>query len=532
MVPSTGGDDGVGTMHLSVRMRLCNGCHLLAKATIIVLLLICKGIRGQSSAGYSIDVTSYVSVQESQCVTIPCTFTFGNRKRFTNGRGFWMINSQNKVADSNEYDDKYGTSRANFRITGNPNQGNCTLTITDASKTDSGSYFFRFEKSEGFGYINNYVEVDVKDLTDKPEISQSCVLVAGHNVTLTCIPPGNCPGASPTIQWRKSDLDGVWGESSTLTFSPKPSDHQMNVTCEVNFLTAKTSVQKTLDVLCTLSHTNGTLIIYDDRPVTLNCSGDGNPPAKVIWSKGNGPNLAWSAITTNFSVEEIYTCVAFNDYGSIEEHLKIILGETIWSSDNKTAIINKGDSITCFVNSRFSVNVIWLRGDNVVMKSTNQKLDIQVNSAGTYRCLAWNSLGITTKSLKLVLSDKDRIFNLLIGMVCGMAIVIFFLLLFKLISRKRQKQKTKYNSMNEHPPAEDGTTEDPNQIYMNVCKSEKPLSEEDTKEDDVQEDTISLPKDQEELHYSTIVFQSPLSAVISKQPETEYAEIKINNLDQ
>ncbi|XP_073511421.1 myeloid cell surface antigen CD33-like [Phyllobates terribilis] len=213
---------------------------------VFILPLLWKSITCQL-AGYSIRVSPDVSVQEGLCVTIPCTFTADNKKTFSNSTGYWIRKKEPlypyyTIARNNKFSD---VRKTNFHLMGNPDTGDCTLTITDARKEDEGTYVFRIEESKGskvrYNYIRDTVTITVTDLTEEPVISDFGTLIAGIKKTLTCGPPINCPATSLTFQWRKSNVDGVWKNSSAVTFTPSTDDHQENITCKMTNTKGKTT---------------------------------------------------------------------------------------------------------------------------------------------------------------------------------------------------------------------------------------------------------------------------------------------------
>ncbi|XP_069597616.1 myeloid cell surface antigen CD33-like isoform X2 [Ranitomeya imitator] len=206
---------------------------------VVILPLFWKSVT--SAQYYSIRVSPSVSVQEGLCVTIPCTFIANGKNTFSNSTGYWIqlkspLSPNYIVATNNK---SSNVQKPNFHLTGNPDNGDCTLTITDARKEDEKTYFFRFEESEDSTVKFNYYRksttaITVTDLTEEPVISDLGTVIAGINKTLTCSPPRNCPATSLTFQWRKSNVAGIWKKnSSTVTFTPSPGDHQKNITCEM-----------------------------------------------------------------------------------------------------------------------------------------------------------------------------------------------------------------------------------------------------------------------------------------------------------
>ncbi|XP_073426697.1 sialic acid-binding Ig-like lectin 14 [Dendrobates tinctorius] len=213
---------------------------------VVILPLLWKSVTPNQC--YSTRVSPSVSVQEGLCVTVPCTFIADSRKTFSNSTGYWLrdkvpLSPYYIVATNNKSSD---VQKPNFHLTGNPDIGDCTLTITDARKEDNGTYLFRFEESKEsevrYNYKDTATSISVSDLTEEPVISDLGTVIAGINKTLTCAPPGNCPASSLTFQWRKSNVAGIWKKnSSTVTFSPSTDDHQESITCEITNIKEKTT---------------------------------------------------------------------------------------------------------------------------------------------------------------------------------------------------------------------------------------------------------------------------------------------------
>ncbi|XP_073457312.1 sialic acid-binding Ig-like lectin 13 [Aquarana catesbeiana] len=326
---------------LRVKMKLHKGYRVGMLLMLFPLLLPWKGMKCQSSNKNTIRVRQSATVQEGLCITIPCGFTANYKSTFRNATGLWITNKNVTVASSNP---SYTRRKPNFLITGNPNNGNCTLTITGAKKEDSGSYFFRFkEPSASQVDYNSSVSVQVTDLKEKPKIWMPDELIAGKEVKLGCVPPGNCPG-KPRVQWKKSNVVGTWMKLAGFSFTPTQNDHQKSVTCEVITLTGKIiTAQHILSISyppanmkITISSStgrnidlNGTIVISEKEFLILNCSVEANPPARVFWNKSNhikqdntiAEGMIWSAI--NITEPNIYRCFASNKYGINETFMDI-----------------------------------------------------------------------------------------------------------------------------------------------------------------------------------------------------------------
>ncbi|XP_040276713.1 sialic acid-binding Ig-like lectin 14 isoform X4 [Bufo bufo] len=164
---------------------------------------------------YSIQVDSSISVQEGLCVIIPCAFTADHKTTFKNSTGYWKSNYETNIASSNA---SVPIVKENFHVMGNPDNGDCTLKVTDARKQDTGTYFFRFEGSKETSIKYNYVSDKITLLvTDPPSINtfigpsgiianHTVVLNEGDSVTLNCSVISN-PAAYVT--WAKGENNVV-----------------------------------------------------------------------------------------------------------------------------------------------------------------------------------------------------------------------------------------------------------------------------------------------------------------------------------
>ncbi|XP_044130097.1 sialic acid-binding Ig-like lectin 7 [Bufo gargarizans] len=226
--------------------------------------------------------------------------------------------------------------KTNFNLMGNPDSGDCTLTITDARREDEGVYYFRFQESKDSAVKYNYYKVTtaikVTDLTEEPVISDVGSLIAGVNKTVTCAPLRNCPGNSLAFQWKKSNVAGIWKNSSTITFTPSIEDDQETITCEMTSSSGKTTqkhIYLNFDCLTEepVISDFGTLIVGVNK--TLTCAPPGNCPVKslaFLWKKSNVAGI-WtnlSTITFTPSIEddqETITCEITNSRGNTTQKL-------------------------------------------------------------------------------------------------------------------------------------------------------------------------------------------------------------------
>ncbi|XP_044846855.1 myeloid cell surface antigen CD33-like [Mauremys mutica] len=251
-----------------------------ATLRVLILALLWRGSLSQPP-GFTLMVPRSVSVQESLCVLVPCTFTYpasydtdnpsaelyGHwyKEPATGGQDPPMASSRTSLNLSQE-------TQGRFQLTGDPSHGDCSLQISDTRRTDVGRYFFYIEKGlSEHTYRSNSdgsdppLTISVPGLTEEPEIQISPArglpktLVAGEPVTVTCTAPGRCSGPPPRVTWTGPFSDtardvsaqlenGTWAHSSALSFTPGPGDHGKELVCSVTYRPQGPSTNRTVQL--------------------------------------------------------------------------------------------------------------------------------------------------------------------------------------------------------------------------------------------------------------------------------------------
>ncbi|XP_068944299.1 sialic acid-binding Ig-like lectin 14 [Petaurus breviceps papuanus] len=285
-----------------------------------MLLLLLLPLLWEGSLCQSLEVQPRVTVQEGMCAHVPCIFQHSGLS--PNGHstvyGYWFreganVYYDNPVATSNGYQWVEEGARGRFLLLGDPRMKNCSLSITDAKISDTGSYFFHFDSAyQSYSYRDETLYVQVTDLIQKPDISIPEVLESGSPVTVNCTFPRACGENRPlTFSWMGAALSSKpqssWpSRSSEVTFIPGPQHHGTNLTCQVTLPGGHLSSERTVqlnvsyavqNVTITVAQDNRTsvfilgnssaLVVQEGQPLQLLCAANSNPPAALSWVLGN-----------------------------------------------------------------------------------------------------------------------------------------------------------------------------------------------------------------------------------------------------
>ncbi|ELK18468.1 Sialic acid-binding Ig-like lectin 6 [Pteropus alecto] len=226
--------------------------------------------------GYQLDLQESVTVQEGLCVLVPCKFfypsiSFGPRYLFWFQKGVNM-NDDRLVATNKPRQKLQERAQGRFFLPRDPGPNDCSLTITDVSRRDSGMYFFRMEHyTRSYSYRNKMLSLKVTALTHRPHILIPGTLESGRPRNVTCSVPWACERSTPPIfSWTSAALSSLGPRthlSLEINLTPRPQDHGTSITCQVHFPAVGVTVESTVqlnvtyaprDVAISVFHGNGT----------------------------------------------------------------------------------------------------------------------------------------------------------------------------------------------------------------------------------------------------------------------------------
>uniref|UniRef100_A0A8C0X184 Ig-like domain-containing protein n=1 Tax=Castor canadensis TaxID=51338 RepID=A0A8C0X184_CASCN len=315
----------------------------------------------QVNPGYELKVAESVTVQEGLCILVHCHFSYPwpRRNYYTSSPPYiyWFLDGDTiydePVATNNQNREVKTETRDRFHLVQDIRNNNCSLHITDARKGDSGHYVFRVERGSDCKIYLPGQEADFEALTEKPVIHFLEPLQSGRLSQLRCSVPGSCQGStSLTFSWRGNVIkmmDPSTLQTSELSLSPRPQDHNTSLTCQVNLHDVTTERTIWLNVSyapqnLSISHLrNGTgekfpsspngmsLPVVEGQSLSLICVADSNPHASLSWSR-NRKALDTSQVSASGVLElphvrteddGEFTCHAQNPLGS--QHLSVSL---------------------------------------------------------------------------------------------------------------------------------------------------------------------------------------------------------------
>ncbi|XP_053460421.1 myeloid cell surface antigen CD33-like isoform X2 [Nycticebus coucang] len=226
-----------------------------------------------------LEVPAAVTVQEGLCVSALCSvfyFQYGWNTS-TPAYGYWFreganIHQDAPVATNDPSREVQKETQGRFHLLGDPGRNNCSLSITDARRTDSGSYFFRLERGRiKFSYKSPLLSVRVMALTHKPNISIPETLECGHSRNLSCSVPWACEqGIPPIFSWMSAAPISLGPRStcfSVLTVTPRPQDHSTSLTCQVKFPRAGVTTERTIHLNMSCESPSSHLLVGTSGPV-------------------------------------------------------------------------------------------------------------------------------------------------------------------------------------------------------------------------------------------------------------------------
>ncbi|XP_030399181.1 myeloid cell surface antigen CD33-like isoform X1 [Gopherus evgoodei] len=159
-----------------------------ATLRVLILALLWRESLAQQP-GFTLKVPQLVSMQEGLCVLVLCTFaypaSYDTKNSLARLYRYWYkdpadVSHDSLVASSDSSREVSQETQGRIQLMMNPADGDCSLQISDARRTDAGKYFFRVEKGTlKYNYLSNSdgivakLAISVPGLTEEPEIQIS-----------------------------------------------------------------------------------------------------------------------------------------------------------------------------------------------------------------------------------------------------------------------------------------------------------------------------------------------------------------------
>uniref|UniRef100_A0A8C9AZG1 Ig-like domain-containing protein n=1 Tax=Prolemur simus TaxID=1328070 RepID=A0A8C9AZG1_PROSS len=179
---------------------------------LLALLWGRAGVEGQKWYwdSYTLEVQRVVTVQEGLCVHVPCSFSYRwyGWKDSDPVHGYWFregadVERDAPVATNDPAKKVQEETRGRFHLLGLPSAKTCSLSITDARRTDSGPYFFRVEGGTA-KWISTCPHLFLHVTAPTAlENGSSVSVLEGQSLRLVCAVNSNPPAR---LSWTRGSL--------------------------------------------------------------------------------------------------------------------------------------------------------------------------------------------------------------------------------------------------------------------------------------------------------------------------------------
>ncbi|XP_058386730.1 sialic acid-binding Ig-like lectin 5 [Diceros bicornis minor] len=534
----------------------------------------------QEYPGYQLHVQELVMVQEGLCVLVPCSFSYPLGSSYGKLYIYWFRDGDNRrhqslVATNNPEQQGNVETEGRFRLLGDLRTNNCSLRIRNARRSDTGVYFFRVERGYyvNYNYRDKKLNLQVTDLTEKPDIHFLEPLESGRPTKMTCSLPGSCDGGrSLTFSWVRSpsdSLDGKTHHSSVLTLIPRPQDHNTNLTCRVKLQGVHLTRERTIQLNVSYAPQNLTIRVFS-RNVTelknpgngsclqvlageslrLVCATNSNPPATLSWVKVHG-NLSPSQVSKPgvFELPRIqmehegkFTCQAQNTLGYQLISLSLCAHYPPQLLGPSCSWEDKGLHCNCSSRAQPAASLHWRLGEEVVEGNhSNASLTVTSSSAGPwansslslsrglssdlkFSCEAKNDHGAQNITILLLPGKSVSLTGVVpaaLGGAGAMALLslCLCLILFCIMKARRKQAARRREGVDDEDP-----------VMGTVAWGSKKQPQSDGPPDQACPAEDARPSvEEQELHYTSISFHEMKSWEPQDQDATstnEYSEIR------
>ncbi|KAL7402285.1 hypothetical protein ABVT39_012518 [Epinephelus coioides] len=303
---------------------------------------------------FSINVTTHIEVEATDCDWISYEFTFPTNKVTAPYRKIWFKGDPQNTIRAEVVDTVESRTKGTLTIRGLP-QGEY-------------EYGFKLEWGCNQTYIfPKRVRISVSASTETPGVMVP-PMTEGQRATLQCTARRLCSDGEH-ISWLwtnaggRSLLDGNDGLgdafiSSRLTLTPTADHHNTNITCAVDYGLSVVETTVTLDVKFSPKILNSSQCMVEGKLLVCVCISRGNPLAPITW-----PSLTDFSVTSSSSIQTVNSIITTSAADYHDTSVKCISSNELGRAEVEIPLQNYTDNRPNYeLDSNHSSNAVlpWI----------------------------------------------------------------------------------------------------------------------------------------------------------------------------
>ncbi|XP_059414612.1 hemicentin-1-like isoform X4 [Carassius carassius] len=279
------------------------------------------------------------------------------------------------------------------------------------------------------GMTTRNVKVFVQDISIST-VNHTEPMIAGERYELQCLIKYVAPFKIVDVRWYKQNQINVTETIKTpakLTYKvqihPDKADNGSLFWCEAKLEaegTQRTSTMKSEHLSITVhfkpiineNKLPSIVPVFRGYSEEIVCEAEGNPKPTISWILGANDIVYNETLTISESTPEYVSCVAENSVGTTTRQVKVFIQVKPIINENKLPSIvpvfrGYSEEIVCEAEGNPKPTISWILGANDIVY--NETLTISESTPEYVSCVAENSVGTTTRQVKVFIQVKPII---------------------------------------------------------------------------------------------------------------------------